>query len=83
MSEPPEGAETDRVTVDRSRCIGAGQCVSVAPRTFDQDDAGLVVLVAGAAVDGDEVRAAAELCPAAAIALVTGAPPPGPRRECD
>ncbi|WP_342213093.1 ferredoxin [Nocardia wallacei] len=82
MSEP-DGAEPGGVTADRSRCIGAGQCVSVAPRVFDQDDAGLVVLVAGAAADGAEVRAAAELCPAAAIALVTDAPPPGPRRECD
>ncbi|WP_280367678.1 ferredoxin [Nocardia wallacei] len=82
MSGPAPTGGT--VTVDRNRCIGAGHCVSAAPGTFDQDDAGLVVLVAGgAAADGDDVRAAAELCPAAAIALVTGAPPPGHRRECD
>jgi ferredoxin len=81
VSDAPDGVERSGVAVDRSRCIGAGHCVSVAPRTFDQDDAGLVVLVAGAEVDADEVRAAAELCPAAAIALVTGAP--APRRGCD
>ncbi len=32
-----------RVTVDRDRCIGAGQCVLSAQEVFDQDETGVVV----------------------------------------
>jgi ferredoxin len=38
-----------RFTVDRDRCIGAGNCVMNAPDLFDQDDDGLVVLLPPAA----------------------------------
>ncbi|MFF5211465.1 ferredoxin [Streptosporangium sp. NPDC000396] len=40
MNAPP------RVTVDRARCCGAGQCVLAAPEVFDQsEEDGLVVLL--------------------------------------
>lgn len=64
------------VTVDETRCCGAGQCVLIAPDVFDQrDDDGVVVLLdarppreqRGAA------REAAAVCPAGAIALTDDA----------
>ena len=61
-----------KVLIDRARCIGAGQCVRVAPQVFDQDEKdGLVVLVDGAppAAIANDVRKAALLCPAQAIRL--------------
>ncbi|AOS63123.1 ferredoxin [Actinoalloteichus hymeniacidonis] len=61
-----------RVEVDRQRCVGAGMCALTAPEMFDQDehDGRVVLLVADPAASAhDEVREAAELCPAEAIRL--------------
>lgn len=61
-----------KVFVDRGKCVGAGQCVRVAPDVFDQDEKeGLVALVdaAPSAALADYVRKAALLCPAQAIRL--------------
>lgn len=58
-----------QVRVDENKCCGAGQCVLVAPKVFDQRDDGIVRLL-------DEtpprelhaaVREAASVCPGAAI----------------
>jgi len=64
-----------RPAVDRERCIGSGQCVLSAAGVFDQDDRGVVVLVDPDPPSErlDDVRAAAELCPARAIRF-TGPP---------
>ena len=60
-----------RVRVDEKRCCGAGQCVLVAPKVFDQRDDGIVLL-------RDKtpprelhaaVREAVDVCPGAAISL--------------
>lgn len=62
-----------RITADRSRCVGSGNCVRTAPGVFEQTDDGLVRLVGGT-LSGEDVRDAAEaapLCPAAAISLAT------------
>jgi ferredoxin len=61
-----------RVVIDRSRCVGAGQCVASAPRVFDQDDQGLSFLLQeGVPPDLTAgVRTAARLCPSGAIAIV-------------
>ena len=59
-----------KVVIDRSRCVGAGQCVRVAPDVFDQDEKdGLVVLVDANPSDdiAEYVKKAALLCPAQAI----------------
>jgi ferredoxin len=61
-----------KIVIDRTRCVGAGQCVRVAPELFDQDeDDGLVVLrVETLAPDVVEyANKAALLCPARAITL--------------
>ena len=61
-----------KVVVDQSRCVGAGQCVWVAPKVFDQRAAdGIVVLLQSelGPEDAPYVREAAERCPARAIAI--------------
>lgn len=60
-----------RVIVDEHKCIGSGQCVMAAADVFDQRDDGIVVLLdeAPAAELHEDVRQAAAVCPALAIAL--------------
>ncbi|GAA1022251.1 MULTISPECIES: ferredoxin [Amycolatopsis] len=59
-----------KVVVDQSRCVGAGQCVLVAPEVFDQrDEDGIVVLLQEnpPAELHAQAKEAAQLCPALAI----------------
>ncbi|MFG2910126.1 ferredoxin [Kitasatospora sp. NPDC048286] len=68
------------ITVEEDRCVASGQCVMTAPEVFDQrDEDGVVILLdarpPAAAHDG--VRAAAALCPAAAIRVAQGPRPRG------
>jgi ferredoxin len=63
---------TVQITVDPESCVSSGQCVLLAPETFDQnEDDGTVVLLASEPSDGgeDAVRQAELTCPAAAIRL--------------
>jgi ferredoxin len=58
------------VSIDQSRCIGAGQCVLNAPAVFDQgEDDGIVVLLDAnpPASEADAAMRAARLCPAEVI----------------
>lgn len=62
-----------RVEADRDACISAGNCVMTAGEIFDQDDDGIVVVLASAdvsAADEAKVREAVTLCPASALRLV-------------
>jgi ferredoxin len=63
-----------KVHVDEDLCIGAGQCVLVAPRIFDQDEQGLVILRDANPPPElhDAARKAAKLCPARAITIEEG-----------
>ncbi|MFF0147367.1 ferredoxin [Amycolatopsis sulphurea] len=61
-----------KVVVDQSRCVGAGQCVLVAPEVFDQrEEDGIVLLLEENPPEElhDRVREAAQICPALAIEL--------------
>ena len=53
------------------RCISSGNCVDVAPQTFDMDDAGLVVALVDEVDNGarEQVEAAVQVCPVQAILL--------------
>lgn len=55
--------------VNRDICIGAGNCVAAAPEVFDQDDDGIVVLLADQPTDvnADATREAADYCPSGAL----------------
>ena len=61
-----------KITIDEAKCVGAGQCVLSAPEVFDQrDEDGVVVLLDSDPPESehDNARTAAQLCPAAAIAV--------------
>ena len=60
-----------KVHIDEDLCIGAGQCVLVAPQIFDQDDRGLVILLDATPPPAlhEAARKAAKLCPAKAITI--------------
>ena len=68
----PELSKQNRIeiTVDRSLCIGSGDCVDTAPNVFqlDEEDKAVVVDPDGAAVD--EIVQAAANCPVSAIFVV-------------
>ncbi len=58
-----------RIEADRDVCIGAGMCVMSAPEVFDQDDDGIVVVLA-AEVTTEHAGAAARAvasCPSGAL----------------
>lgn len=61
-----------KVSVDQDKCIAAGHCVMHAADVFDQrDDDGIVVLLDENPPNelADEIRQAAAVCPASAIAV--------------
>ena len=61
-----------KVSIDTEKCVAAGQCVVLAPETFDQrEDDGVVVLLNETPPEAhhEQVREAAMVCPAAAIHL--------------
>jgi ferredoxin len=59
------------VIVDRSVCIGAGDCIAAAPTAFRLDSAKRVTLLDPASVDAMTLRRAAERCPTDAVILET------------
>lgn len=58
-----------RVGVDRHKCIGAGNCITLAPTAFDwlRGDFGKAEVIDPESVDDELLRAAAFACPTAAI----------------
>jgi ferredoxin len=64
-----------KISADTGSCVASGQCVLLAPGTFDQDEeSGTVVLLTEEPATGedDAVRQAELTCPAAAIRLSGG-----------
>ena len=60
-----------RVLVDVEKCCGAGRCVMVAPKVFDQRDDGIVLLLDEQPPPEQQkaVREAVSVCPGAALRL--------------
>jgi ferredoxin len=61
-----------KVTVDRDRCIGAGNCALIAPAVFDQSPDDAVVLLLDESppeAARPAVREAVDRCPSAVIVL--------------
>lgn len=60
-----------RITVSTDICVGAGQCVLSAPDVFDQDDDGVVAVLAAepGSDQAEPVDLARQLCPSGAITV--------------
>ncbi len=59
------------VSIDQSRCIGAGNCVHIAPKAFQLDEENIAYLVDPSEVIDDDLLDAARSCPTDAIYLDT------------
>jgi ferredoxin len=59
------------VSIDQSRCIGAANCVHIAPTVFQLDEENIAYLVDPTTVDDQTLIDAAESCPTNAIYLDT------------
>jgi ferredoxin len=62
-------AEPMDIAIDWDRCMGSGNCLFWAPKTFDLSEDGHAVVLDPAATDEDRLRVAAEGCPVGAITL--------------
>lgn len=62
-----------RIEANRDVCISAGNCVISAPEVFDQDDDGIVVLLADPVPESEHehAREAVKLCPATALRVAS------------
>lgn len=61
-----------RVAVDRTKCLGSGNCVSWAPTVFDQSDDDFLVVLLDENPPAEQwtaVQQSARMCPAQAIAV--------------
>lgn len=59
------------VSIDQSRCIGAGNCVHIAPTVFQLDEENVAYVLDPRSVDDDTLLDAARSCPTDCIYLDT------------
>ena len=58
-----------RVRIDRTLCVGFGDCVTEAPEAFVLDDSGTAVFVKPDEVDRERLLRACDACPVDAITV--------------
>jgi ferredoxin len=58
-----------RVRIDRSLCVGFGDCIEGAPVAFQLDGEGLAVFLAPHTADRAQLLAACDSCPVDAITV--------------
>jgi ferredoxin len=58
-----------KIIIDRDKCRGHNNCVSIAPNVFDLDDSFRAVILDPKGESDAEILKAAKLCPKLAIAL--------------
>lgn len=58
-----------RVRIDRTLCVGFGDCVTEAPEAFVLDDDSVAVFVNPEHVDRERLLRACDLCPVDAITV--------------
>ena len=59
------------VSIDQSRCRGAGNCVHIAPTVFQLDEENVAYVLDPTSVDDETLLDAARACPTDAIYLDT------------
>lgn len=60
---------TLRIRIDRSLCVGFGDCVTEAPEAFALDEEGVAIFVTPERTDRARLLRACELCPVDAITV--------------
>jgi ferredoxin len=58
-----------QIIIDRTLCVGFGDCVEVAPEAFRLDEENVAVFVAPQTVDRARLLAACDACPVDAITV--------------
>jgi len=58
-----------RVRIDRTLCVGFGDCITAAPEAFVLDDAGVAVFVNPDTVERECLLLACDSCPVDAITV--------------
>ncbi len=58
-----------RVRIDRTLCVGFGDCITEAPEAFVLDDEGIAVFVNPDAVERERFLRACDVCPVDAITV--------------
>ncbi len=66
---PPGRKAELRIAVDRTACVGSGDCMEIAPGVFELDEEGIATVVDASAADRETLLLAAERCPSQAIKL--------------
>ena len=57
------------IRVDRTLCMGSGQCAWYAPNTFDQDDETIAIVIDQHGDPAEAIRTAVGSCPTRAISI--------------
>lgn len=58
-----------RIRIDRTLCVGFGDCVTEAPEAFVLDDEGIAVFVNPDGVERERLLRACDVCPVDAITV--------------
>ena len=58
-----------RVRIDRTLCVGFGDCITAAPEAFVLDDSGTAVFVTPEVVERERLLRACDACPVDAITV--------------
>jgi ferredoxin len=58
-----------QIRVDRSLCMGSGQCCWYAPNTFDQDDETIAIVIDPQGDTEEAIRSAVGGCPTGALSF--------------
>jgi ferredoxin len=58
-----------RLCIDRSLCVGFGDCVDIAPEAFQLDDDSIAILIDPDRVDRVRLLQACDACPVDAITV--------------
>ena len=58
-----------RLCIDRSLCVGFGDCVDIAPEAFKLDDESIAILLEPDRVDRERLLRACDACPVDAITV--------------
>jgi ferredoxin len=71
VSESPEATEPGAVEIriEYDVCMGSGNCLFWAPKSFDLADEGHAIVLDPAATEVDQLKVAAEGCPTGAISI--------------